>query len=422
MSFGEAMVEGGQGGAGEGAAAGGEEAAAGEEATGSRGAPAEQVRRPSRPHAAPRPPSIPPTAHHRRPPSDQQSPTQAWAAFQVSAAPSAAQRSHSAFVPPVSALSEDLPQQKVPADRKFSLDSVSPFSAFASGDAPGDKPPSQNWPQQRPGPAAFPFSPFGGPDPPPERQLSMQRSGSIQKVGSLHDWAAFRRTSAERLPSLQDWIMPSLGSSPVSQQRCSLPFEAPIPEASVSPTNPLGSLLFCSEALPQPKIALSRPKGIPPGRHPLHRASFTNESSADEASTSAEGASPSLNTWKLHAPRSPVGGPGDPGRPRAGGRLPGLGSAAGGRARAASASPKRGRASEDSEGIFVGSFDEEAQPQKSPRLNQRPAAAVAPSGARTGSPSHSDPDSGPGFADFHDVMDSLWGNKGGVHPESTPVG
>ncbi|KAK9916410.1 hypothetical protein WJX75_002264 [Coccomyxa subellipsoidea] len=43
MSFGEAMVEGGQGGAGEGAAAGGEEAAAGEEATGSRGAPAEQA-------------------------------------------------------------------------------------------------------------------------------------------------------------------------------------------------------------------------------------------------------------------------------------------------------------------------------------------------------------------------------------------
>ncbi len=406
MSIGDAMEE--EGGEGAAAAEAGAAAAAGEEAAGSRGVAAEQVRRPSRPlppHAAPRPPSIPPaptTAHHRSSPDlYRQSPTQAWTAFQDSAA-AVPQRSHSALIPPVSALSEGIPRPVRPANKGVSIDSVSPFSAFAGGDAPGDDP-SQNWPQPRPGLAALTPSPFGAAA---ARQPSMQRAGSIQKVGSLHDWAAFRRSSAERLPSLQDWIMPNLGSSPVSQ-RCSLPFDAPIPEAFVPTDAALGSSLFCSEALPQPKLALSRPKGIPPSRHPLHRTNLmpNNESSADELSVPGASLGPA---WRLRAPRSPARS--EAGRPQHAARSPPAGAG-----RAVSASPKRVRSSEESEGIFVGSFDDEAQPPKSPRLcRQLPVA-------RAGSPSRGETDAGPGFADFHAVMDSLWGNKG-VQPESTPVG
>ncbi|BDA40381.1 hypothetical protein COCOBI_01-0340 [Coccomyxa sp. Obi] len=449
MSFGEASEEGGglageEGGPAAAAAsnsAAAAAAAAGGEAAGRSEAVAQQVRRPSRPQAAPRPPSKPPAPTidpHRRPPSDR-SPAEAWSAFQdgpaaASSAASSAQRSHSAFVPPVS-LSDGVPAPARPADKGRSLDSLSPFSAFAGAAVPAEEP-SQVWPERRT--PAFPPSLFDAPDQAAsthERQSSMQRAGSIQKVSSLHDWAAFRRSSAERLPSLQDWIMPSLGSSPMSQ-RGSMTLhplaEAPIPEASVPPETALGSMLFCSEALPQPKLALSRPKGIPPGRHPganFFRANFGNESSADEVTGSLEGASPSLSSWKLRAPRSPgrpVTDRGAPGRFRNDGARPPAftdSSEPRGGGRASSASPKRGRTSMD-EGIFVGSFDDEAQPQKSPRLNRRPVEGVAsgaPPAARTGSPSRSNQDSGPGFADFHAVMDSLWGNKG-VHPESTPVG
>lgn len=442
MSFGEAVVEGGglageEGGPAAAASNSAAAAAAGREAAGRSGAGAEQVRRPSRPHAAPRPPSKPPapTADpHRRPTSDQ-SPAQAWSAFQDGpAAASLAQRTYSAIVPPVT-LSDGVPAPARPADKGRSLDSLSPFSAFAGAAEPADEP-SQIWPERRI--PAFPPSPFEVPDQATsgsERPSSMQRAGSIQKVSSLHDWAAFRRSSAERLPSLQDWIMPSLGSSPMSQRGSMTmhPFaEAPIPEASVPPDTALGSMLFCSEALPQPKLALSRPKGIPPARHPganFFRPNFGNESSADEASGSVEGASPSLSSWKLRAPRSPgrpVTDRGAPGRFRnAPQRPPAVTdpSEARGGGRASSASPKRGRNSWD-EGIFVGSFDEEAQPQKSPRLNRRPvegASTASLPAARSCSPTGSSQDSGPGFADFHAVMDSLWGNKG-VHPESTPVG
>ena len=445
MSFGEASEEGrglaGEEGGPTAAAASNPAAAAaaGKEPAGRSGGAAEQVRRPSRPHAAPRPPSKPPAPTidpHGRPPSDR-SAAEAWSAFQDGpAAASSAQRAYSAIVPPVS-LSNGVPAPARPADKGRSLDSLSPFSAFAGAAEPADDP-SQNWPPRRTSP--FPPSPFDAPDQAtagPDRQSSMQRAGSIQKVSSLHDWAAFRRSSAERLPSLQDWIMPNLGSSPMSQRGSMTmhPFaEVPIPEASVLPETAVGSMLFCSEALPQPKLALSRPKGIPPARHPganFFRANFGNESSADEASGSLESGSPSLSNWKLRAPRSPgrpVTDRGALGRFHNGPQRPPHAitdsSEPRGGGRASSASPKRGRNSWD-EGIFVGSFDDEAQPQKSPRLNRRPgdgaSSGAPPAAARSCSPTRNSQDSGPGFADFHAVMDSLWGNKG-VHPESTTVG
>lgn len=148
----------------------------------------------------------------------------AWASFQQNAAISM-QRAHS-----LAAVSAP---EKPPSSRR-SLDSMSPF-ASASQEGPDWSDPGDLPTASIPVPA--PLSVRG----------SMERDSSlknISSIASLRDWGASkgvpRRVSTERLPSLQDWMLPlCISSPPSSGPKCD----------AMSRT--CSQDLLCSEAMPR---------------------------------------------------------------------------------------------------------------------------------------------------------------------------
>jgi hypothetical protein len=408
-------------------------------------------------HPAPRLPQRPPTPAHAteisQTSADEAEQDLIWPSYQDSDASVSVQRSHAAGTKPVSSLSGGLPQAQQSSRQHMKLESLapSPFSAFSGGCSEEEEFSNSVWPQPRLSvrTSGMPKSPFCGPVdmsmsytlargkaaaavPIPGRPGSqVERQASLQKVPSLQEWAgaALRRPSTERLPSLQDWVMPSLGSSPKQHRR----LQVPIPEHEAAPDAPLASSLLCSESLPKHSITGAK------GRQGGGGGVTCRDALLDEplGSSPLQAAGPA-ESWRARAPRSPARQiRAIQGSPQ---RLPaGLGSQ-----RAMSASPKRGRTSFD-DGVFVGSFEEPIQPQKSPRLqlkqgsessssrgsgHENPAAGGLqgrgePPLVRVGSP-QSSREGGPGFADFHAVIDSIWsGNTYSSRankPESAPVG
>ena len=256
--------------------------------------------------------------------------------------------------------------------------------------------------------AQLPRSPFGAVDiagvsgampiPGLAARGSADFAGSLHEVPSLMDWAAFPAVdpvgrSPERVPSLHDWMMPLLPMGSLPRQPSLR--GRPIPEAGIAPADLPEPSLLCGEQLG------ARPPA-PHGGSSLH----------------------GLGSHPADPPSVP------PSHPAAGRAWPGRRAVPHRSARGASVSPKRGRNSldEDQE-VFAGSFDEPPQPPKSPRLGRRagsigpaplapdqapcaaesdPAAATAP--VRAGSAL----DSGPGFADFHAVIDNIWAGPNDV--------
>lgn len=383
----------------------------------------------------------------------------AWASYQEGASLSI-QRSHSDLPMPASAIIGSLPQPQQSLRRSFDSVAPSPFSAFASesidaGDtgtvgqhsrlsirtAPMPLPfcshsDSTMWQALHSTAAAAAAVPIPG-----RPGLQAERQASLQKLPSLQEWAGapLRRPSTERLPSLQDWVMPSLGSSPKMLRRRSL--HSPIPEHEAAAEPPLGSSLFCSESLPKHTTIAGKTPGHDCGG--ISSSVACRDALLDEPLGSSPEASEPTRGWRTRAPRSP---------PRQGRLILGTPPrCAAGFSYQPGTSPKRDRSSYD-EGIFVGSFEEPIQPAKSPRLHRRHASdgqepshisssssrdsasaaagrqkgAGGPSVVRTGSP-RSSREGGPGFADFHAVIDSIWGdgnhvNRAANGPESAPVG
>lgn len=294
--------------------------------------------------------------------------------------------------------------------QRASSEPLTPFAAFATSAAALGGSPKQ-WPRAGAFPRGAPpqllRSPFLGSDMSSAavaipRLRPDERQGSLHGVPSLTDWASAAAAaaaaaaagatpgghSAERLPSLHDWMLPMLG--PRSSSSGSLP--KPLPP------------LF-GQPIPEASAAQERPPDTPPHRRPaMRRRSHDGGSGSRDESDSgnALGASPPfLGSWRSTAPRSP-------GRHAAG-------------VRGASVSPKRGRNSLD-EDVFVGSFDDAPQPQKSPRLGGRGCSQAPEAPARSGSLT----DSGPGFAELHAVINTMWNSTGDASrvagAESTRVG
>jgi hypothetical protein len=282
--------------------------------------------------------------------------------------------------------------------RASSADAPTPFAAFATSAAHGGSP--KQWPRAAAPRAQYQLmrSPFLGSDmssaavaiPRHPRLGAEDRQGSLQDVPSLTDWASPRAAalpsghSTERLPSLHDWIMPMLPSSGSLPKPLPPLFGQTIPEASAAPDD-----------LPDPAL-LHGPR--PARRRPSHHGGSRADAPDAGMLGAPLGASPEPfhGGWRSTAPRSP-------GRHAA---------AAPGATRGASVSPKRGRNLLD-EDVFVGSFEDAPQPQKSPRLGSRaflqdgpPAAATAAAEPPAAAGSLSD--SGPGFAEMHAVINTMW--------------
>lgn len=181
--------------------------------------------------AVPEPEAAPPQA-------SQAPPTTAWASFQHNAAVSM-HRVHSMAATLAFRATPAL--EKPPSSRR-SLDSLSPF-ASAGQEGP-------EWADRGDPPAASVALPI-----PMSGRGSMERDGSlknISSIASLRDWGASkgvpRRCSTERLPSLQDWMLPLCISSPPSSG-------APKCDAM---SRTCSQDLLCSEAMPRAEHFMQR--------------------------------------------------------------------------------------------------------------------------------------------------------------------
>ena len=289
----------------------------------------------------------------------------AWASFQKSAVVSM-QKAHS--IDASAAAFQTPPLVEKPPSNRRSLDSLSPFaSASVEGPAWGDPGDSPTVSSAMP----IPLSVRG----------SMDREGSmknISSISSLRDWGTAkgvsRRCSTERLPSLQDWMLPLCISSPVSSSG----------PKSDTMSRTCSQDLLCSEAMPHANLvqwACNAGGGAAraglPAAQPL-RASHDILERMPNALLELAQAAP---------------------------------------ARSNSASPKRGRGES---GVDSPTAPAAAQQRpKSPRLTRSAlsssftlgAGLGSPAGrARAGSPRPSPHDAG--FADCHRAVDSLWGSSG----------
>lgn len=283
----------------------------------------------------------------------------AWACFQQNAAVSM-QKAHSTET---SAFQGAQPAGE-PNSQRRSLDSLSPFACASEGPEWAD--PADPLPTS----AALAI---------PARH-AMEKEGSlknISSISSLREWGAARgvsrRCSTERLPSLQDWMMPLCISSPTGSG------QKPDPMLRSCSQD-----LLCSEAMP----------------HAEHFVQWA-------CNVAARPGLPSLPIRPSHEllERMPDA------LPEA---LP---------QRNDSASPKRSRGLGDyiDDDSPTAAAAQQQRP-KSPRLTRSAlsgaftlgAGAKPSSGAprcfRTGSPRAARPEAS--FADFHMSMDSLWGSGG----------
>ena len=287
----------------------------------------------------------------------------AWASFQKSAVVSM-QKAHSTDAS--AAAFQTPPLVEKPPSNRRSLDTLSPF-ASASVEAP-------TWGNPGDSPTASSAMPI-----PLSVRGSMDREGSmknISSISSLRDWGAAkgvsRRCSTERLPSLQDWMLPLCISSPVSSSG---------PKADTM-SRTCSQDLLCSEAMPR----------------------------ADQ-----------FVQWACNA----GGGAARPGLPaapplrashdvleRMPNAFPELAPA-----RGDSASPKRGRGESGDESPTAAAAGQ--QRPKSPRLTRSMLSSSFTLGAALGPPAGHARAASPrpvahdaGFADCHRAMDSLWGSSG----------
>ena len=162
----------------------------------------------------------------------------AWACFQQNAAVSM-QRAHSMAAGPAFRAA---PPLENPSSSRRSLDSLSPFASAGQEDGP-------EWSEPGNPPTASVTLPI-----PMSGKGSMERDSSlknISSIASLRDWGASkgvpRRCSTERLPSLQDWMLPLCISSPASS--------APKCDAL---SRTCSQDLLCSEAMPRAEHFMQR--------------------------------------------------------------------------------------------------------------------------------------------------------------------
>ena len=180
--------------------------------------------------------------------SEVQHPT-AWASFQQNAAVSM-ERAHSMAT---ASAFQAAPASEKPFSSRRSLDSLSPFASA------GQEGPEWSDMGEVPGasiPMPVPLAVRGS----IERDSSLK---NISSIASLRDWGASkgvpRRVSTERLPSLQDWMLPLCISSPTSS--------APKADAM---SRTCSQDLLCSEAMPRAEqfvqwacSASTRPSALP---------------------------------------------------------------------------------------------------------------------------------------------------------------
>ena len=351
-------------------------------------------------------PGAPPPAQQAQPPAPARAappqPRQAWDC-------SANRAAHAARMA-AAALQPGSPAGRSPSHRAWAGGPPTPFAALSH--LPGGGSPTQ---PRRPAfslpRAQLPRSPFGAVDLPGVSAAvpilaqaqggPADRAGSLHEVNSLMDWAAVPASPLgpplpERVPSLQDWMMPLAPAGSLPRQPSLR--ERPIPEAGIAPADPPPEpSLLCGEQLG------ARPPAPHAGGGGLNRPAASS------------------------SPAEPPGAllPAHP--PAAGRAWPGRRPAAPRRAnRGASVSPKRDRNSLDEEqGVPPGSCDDSGllQPPKSPRLGRRagsigsaplaieqvPNQADAASPVRAGSAL-----GGTGFADFHAVIDNIWAGPNDV--------
>ena len=288
----------------------------------------------------------------------------AWASFQHNAAVSM-QKAHS--IDTGGSFQAAQPGAK-PSSHRRSLDSLSPF-ASASTEAP-------NWGEDLPAaPAALP-APAGaawGSASSADREGSLK---NISSISSLCEWgvgkAVARRGSTERLPSLQDWMLPLCISSPGHK-----------PDAMARTCS---QDLLCGEAMPRPEQLVQW----------AHNAGARPAAPAAPVRASHEllERMPNALPEALFADALPLADRND------------------------SASPKRSRGDDSPTAQAA-----QQQRPKSPRLARSlltssftlgAGASCASRCGRTGSPRSMRPESssGVGFAEFHRSIDMLWGSSG----------